>query len=109
MAELQRKGYPDLAPPTVSVPPARAFEAARAALESLGLEVVDADAGHGRIEAVATSMLFGFKDDVVVRFTPQAGATRVDVRSKSRVGRNDFGQNARRVRAILDKVTSTAA
>lgn len=108
VAEMQRKGYPDLAPLTVSMPPARAFVAARAALESLGLEVVDADAGQGRLEAVATSMLFGFRDDVVVRLTPQGGATRVDVRSKSRVGRNDFGQNAGRVRAILDKVKSAA-
>lgn len=108
VADMQRKGYPDLAPLVLSAPPDKVFAIARAALESSGLELVDADAGQGRIEATATSMLFGFKDDVVVRLTPQGDSTRVDVRSKSRVGRNDFGQNAKRVRAILGKVKSAS-
>lgn len=109
VAEMQRKGYPDLAPLVLSAPPDKVFAAARTALESMGLEVVDADAGQGRIEATATSTLFGFKDDVVLRLAPQGSGTLVDVRSKSRVGRNDFGQNARRVRAILDRLKSAAS
>ena len=74
----------------------------------MGLEIVEADAAQGRIEATATSFLFGFKDDVVVRLTDDAGATKVDVRSKSRVGRNDFGMNAKRIRAFVAKLNPGA-
>ena len=55
-----------------------------------------------RIEATDTSRWFGFEDDVVVRLTPWGAGTRVDVRSVSRVGVNDTGANARRIRRYLD-------
>ena len=101
VAGQQQKAYPDLAPLALKAPRDKVFAAAQAALASMGLELIEADAAQGRIEATATSLLFGFKDDVVVRIADDAGATKVDVRSKSRVGRNDFGMNAKRVRAFL--------
>jgi uncharacterized protein (DUF1499 family) len=103
-AEQQRKGYPDLAPLVLKAPREKVFAAAQTVFASMGLELVDADAAQGRIEATATSLLFGFKDDVVVRIAEDAGATKVDVRSKSRVGRNDFGMNAKRIRAFQAKL-----
>jgi uncharacterized protein (DUF1499 family) len=48
---------------------------------------------------VATTFWFGFKDDVVVRISAEGAGSRVDVRSKSRVGRSDLGTNAQRIRA----------
>ena len=66
------------------------------------MNVVDAEPIQGRIEATDTSLLFGFEDDLVVRLVQQAdGTVRVDVRSKSRVGRSDFGINAHRIRAFI--------
>ena len=54
---------------------------------------------RGRIEATDKSLLFGFEDDVVLRIVPGAdGTTKVDMRSKSRVGRSDLGINAGRIR-----------
>ena len=100
-AELQRIGYPAIQPRALSVPPAQAFARARAAAQALGWEIVAADENAGRIEAVVTTRWFGFKDDVVVRVTPAAGGSRVDVRSKSRVGRSDLGANAKRIRDFL--------
>jgi uncharacterized protein (DUF1499 family) len=70
----------------------------------MGLELVAADAAQGRIEAIATSLLFGFKDDVVVRIASAPNGTKVDIRSKSRVGRHDIGMNAKRIRAFLAKL-----
>ena len=67
---------------------------------------------EGRLEATATTPWFGFKDDVVVRLTPAGTGSRVDVRSKSRVGRSDLGANAKRIRAFLAELSarlSTAA
>ena len=104
VGEQQKKAYPDIAPLVVAAPRDKVFSAAQSALASMGLEIVEADANQGRIEATATSFLFGFKDDVVVRVSEDSGKTRVDVRSKSRVGRNDFGMNAKRIRTFMTKL-----
>jgi uncharacterized protein (DUF1499 family) len=104
VGEQQRKAYPDLAPLVLKAPRDKVFAAVQAAVASMGLELVEADAAQGRIEATATSLLFGFKDDVVVRIADDPNGTKVDVRSKSRVGRNDFGMNAKRIRALQAKV-----
>lgn len=53
------------------------------------------------IRAEATTPVFRFVDDVTIRLEERDGATVVHVRSASRVGRGDFGQNARNVRAFL--------
>lgn len=71
----------------------------------MGLEIVDADPAGGRLEATGTSLLFGFKDDVVVRVTGTAEGAQVDVRSKSRVGLSDLGANARRIRTFLRELS----
>lgn len=104
VAAEQQKAYPDLVPLTVVADKNTVFKAAEAALQSMKLEIVDANAGEGRIEATHTSLLYGFKDDVVVRVVAEGAGTKVDVRSKSRVGRSDVGQNARRIRAFLKKL-----
>jgi uncharacterized protein (DUF1499 family) len=101
VAAMQQKAYPDIAPLVLNAPKEKVFEAAKAAVASTGMQLVDADAAQGRIEANQTSMLWGFTDDVVVRIVADGNATRVDVRSKSRVGRSDLGQNAKRIRTYL--------
>jgi len=103
-AALQRNAYPDIAPLVLSAPREAVMAAAQAALTSMGLALVAVDAAQGRIEATATSLLFGFKDDMVVRITDDAGGTKVDVRSKSRVGRHDFGMNAKRIREFQSRL-----
>ena len=47
------------------------------------------------------SRIFGFTDDVMVRWTTDGGSVRVDARSRSRVGVSDLGANAKRLRALL--------
>ena len=97
-AALQKKGYPDIAPVILKVPADKVFEAARQVLVGMGLEVIDAEPIQGRIEATDRSLLFGFEDDVVLRIVPGPQGTKVDMRSKSRVGRSDLGINAGRIR-----------
>lgn len=100
-AALQKKGYPDIAPIVLRAPPDKVFETAKAVLASMALQIVDADPAQGRLEATDTSFLFGFEDDIVVRIVAGAdGTSRVDVRSKSRVGRSDLGINAGRIRVF---------
>jgi len=106
VAAQQQKAYPDIVPMMLKVAPDKAFAAAQAALTSMGLELDDADAAQGRLEATETSLLFGFKDDVVVRIAATADGSKVDVRSKSRIGGHDIGMNAKRVRTFLAKLKS---
>ena len=98
--EQQKKAYPDIAPQRLDVPPAQALARAEAAVRSLGWEVVAVAPEDGRIEATDTTLLFGFKDDVVIRIRPDGAGSRVDARSVSRVGRSDFGVNAKRIRKL---------
>lgn len=106
IAAQQREGYPDIAPLALEQPPAEVFPWALDAAREMGWEVVAADSAAGRIEATATTAWFGFKDDVVVRITPAAGGSRVDVRSVSRVGTSDVGANAERIREYLGRLRS---
>jgi uncharacterized protein (DUF1499 family) len=95
LAEMARLDLP--------VPPGQAFDLAMKACDS-GWQIVLADRATGRIEAVEQSKWWGFRDDVVIRLTATPTGTRVDVRSKSRVGESDLGANARRIAAYLDRL-----
>ena len=106
VAAQQKRAYPELAPIVRAEPPDGAFERALAAARSLGWEIVAAEPREGRIEATDTTRWFGFKDDVVIRVRPDPGGSRVDVRSKSRVGRGDAGANAARVRRFRSALGS---
>jgi uncharacterized protein (DUF1499 family) len=104
VAAQQQKAYPDVRPMMLAMPVDSAFSLALRTARGMGWELVDQNRREGRIEATATTPWFGFKDDVVIRVTSASGISRVDVRSKSRVGRGDVGANAKRVRAYLDEL-----
>lgn len=105
-----RAAYPDLENLVLPVPVPVAFAAVRNVARSQGWEIVQevfptADE-PGRLQAVATTLLLRFKDDVIVEVRQPAQATgtpssEVAVRSKSRIGLNDLGTNARRIRRFL--------
>lgn len=105
-AALQRSGYPDIAPLRLAVPPAEAFARAERAARAMGWQIVAVAPEALRIEATATTLLFGFKDDVVIRIRPQGQGSVVDVRSLSRIGGSDIGANAQRVRSFLGKLAA---
>jgi uncharacterized protein (DUF1499 family) len=98
---LQRTGYPDIAPLLVKQAPDAVFAQALALVNERGWTVLASDAAEGHIEAVATSRLFGFADEVGIRITPEGSGARVDMRSRSRLGKIDRGTNAKRIRAYL--------
>lgn len=105
VAAAQLKGYPNVRPLVMSIPPPQAYTRALDAAQAMGWEIAASDAAAGRIEATATTLWFGFKDDVIVRIVAQGTGSRIDVRSVSRVGGSDIGANARRVQEYLSKLT----
>ena len=56
----------------------------------------------GFIEAVDTTAIMAFKDDIVIRVRSNADGTLVDLRSVSRVGVSDLGTNADRIREFRE-------
>jgi len=103
-AAQQKAGYPDIEPLQLALPPDQAFARALEAARAERWEIAAADAAKGSIEATATTLWFGFKDDVVVRVRAADGGSRIDVRSASRVGESDLGANAKRVRSYLARL-----
>ncbi|MGH7588311.1 MAG: DUF1499 domain-containing protein [Gemmatimonadota bacterium] len=103
--------YPDLKPLDLPLGPGPAFAAALAAARSMpGWTIASTDPETGEIRAEARTPRLGFVDDVRIRARPlSGGGTRVDVRSTSRVGIYDFGTNARRIRAYLERLALRAS
>lgn len=101
VADAQRAGYPELGPASFDRSASAVFDAAVATVDSMGWERVAAVPEDGRIEATDTTLWYGFKDDVVIRLRETPDGTRVDVRSKSRVGGSDLGKNAARIDEYL--------
>ncbi|WP_258806785.1 DUF1499 domain-containing protein [Pseudidiomarina sp. CB1] len=108
-ADQQRQAYPNIQPLTLENDYDRTFQAALTVVNDLGWQLVASDLAEGRIEATDTTFWFGFKDDVVIRLERQADQVRVDVRSKSRVGRSDVGKNADRIATFMRELRSQLA
>ena len=104
LADLQRQGYPDLAPVTAQGRPDQTFDRVLAVAQAQGWDIVTADKSSGHLEATDTTRWFGFVDDIAVRLTPWGTGTRIDVRSVSRTGTGDAGRNADRIRMFLREV-----
>jgi hypothetical protein len=107
IARAQKAAYPDIQPRTIDDALPQAYARALAAARNMGWEIVATAPDEGRIEATATTRWFRFKDDVVIRVTPRSVGSRIDVRSKSRVGRSDLGTNAKRIRAYFQALDAT--
>lgn len=100
--------YPDLVPLQLDLPPNAAYAAALSAACAMPLwQVVTEDSGAGRIAAHATTPRMKFVDDIEIVVEAVGTGSRVRVRSASRVGRTDFGTNARRIRAFLARLATT--
>ena len=104
-AALQRVAYPDIVPIMLPLVPAEAFKRIDRVAMALGWDVVARAPAEGRFEAVDTTDWFGLQDDIVVRVRAEGTTgSRIDIRSKSRLGESDFGANAQRIRAFTEKL-----
>lgn len=101
VAALQKKFYSDISPIESGLSAAEAFNEALRVADVMGWELVAQDVESLRYEATTRTSVYGFVDDVVVVVTPVGDASRIDIRSVSRIGRGDRGVNADRVRAFI--------
>lgn len=88
--------YPNLHPLRLAKPQAVVYEAAMAEAQAQGWTITDAEPPQ-RFEAISYTPWLRFADDVAIVIEPTADGSQVRMRSASRVGRGDLGQNARRI------------
>ncbi len=100
-ARQQREAYPQIEPLIIDADLKEVMDAAVVLVVQRGWDLVAINRMEGRVEATEMLPWFGFKDDVVLRFAETGEGTRVDMRSKSRVGQSDLGVNARRINRFL--------
>ncbi len=98
--------YPDVQPQYYTTDPQRVFDEAQAGIKSMERwTLVSADSATRTIHAEHATRVFGFIDDVTVTIEPATEfVTRVNVKSASRVGKGDLGQNARNIEEFFGEL-----
>lgn len=111
-AEQQRVAYPDIETVELELPAQRAYEVTLAIIHRRKWKVVDERSPQarrdGRIEAIAQTMIMGFREDVSIRVKADGEDSRVDIRSSSRYFESDLGSNAARVSKLIEDINTAA-
>lgn len=85
---------PELRSRVYSAPPVRVLELAARAAETAGWTPLEVDAARYALHAVVATPWLRFKDDVhVILKEVQDDRTLVEIESRSRIGRADYGAN----------------
>jgi uncharacterized protein (DUF1499 family) len=97
--------YPDVVPRAYQATRGQVFDAALHAVNQMPRwSLVSYREDGGEIRAEARTFMLRFVDDVVIHVIADGKTAVVDVRSASRLGRGDFGQNARNIRAFFKQL-----
>lgn len=100
---------PELRTRVYDLPTDRAFDLTLRAVENAGWRVVDGNPDRNEINAVVATPLLRFKDDINIGLTEgPRGSTWVQVESRSRVGRADFGANIAHIMELYGRLDSLA-
>ena len=103
---MQRASYPDIVPRRFRLPPEELYSAAASVAAAMGWETiyelpVNFADDPAYLVMEARLPFLSIRDDVAIRIQPDEVGTLLDIRSASRFGSHDFGNNARRIRKFL--------
>ena len=103
--------YPELRSRVYYADPADALSAAGQAIRSMRhWRVVHVDDENGALDAEVETTVGKFLDDVTLYIQPHGiGQIRVVIRSRSRQGRGDLGQNAQHIRDLQSAMDARLA
>ncbi|HLL28024.1 MAG TPA: DUF1499 domain-containing protein [Xanthobacteraceae bacterium] len=109
---LQRAAYPGVKSFEIEANPDEVFNMLMSIVERRGWRVLDnvsprGGERDGRIEAVARTLVMGFREDISIRVRTVDKGVRIDMRSASRYGQHDFGSNARRIESFMAEFADT--
>jgi hypothetical protein len=104
--KLQEDSYPAATGRRYEAPIAQVAEVVADVLDKrrwliVGPAGIPTEASEITIEAQASSFLLGFPADIAIRLIDEDTSTYVDMRSVSRYGPHDFGDNATRIASFL--------
>lgn len=103
--KLQQDSYPQATGRRYEAPMGQVVDAVGDVLDGRGWTIVSQEPSgevtETTIEALAGSYLLGFPADVAIRLIDEGTSTYVDMRSASRYGEHDLGDNAARIDAFL--------
>lgn len=113
-AKLQAQKYPDITGRRYDLPLDRTLAAVEAVLSHTDWKLYGPmrspdNEDEISIEALAYTTFLAFPVDVSIRLLDEGDTTYVDMRSASRYGRHDLGDNAARVRQFLDDLDAEIA
>lgn len=105
-ALVQAAAYPTVTGRRYTLPLDVTVDAVEAVVKAKGWTLlsdaaVPDGAQQATVEALAHTLIFAFPVDVAIRVTDEGGTSYVDMRSNSRYGLYDFGDNAARITAFL--------
>jgi uncharacterized protein (DUF1499 family) len=105
-ADRQLAGYGPIGPVKEQLSPADAFKRVTEVAGAIPTwKITYSDPATNTFEAVATSKMFHFNDDIVIQIRPAPdGTSLIEMRSKSRDGIGDFGVNAKRIKRFYDRI-----
>ena len=101
--------FPELRLRRYEAPDGLLFDIVRRAVQGLKWEIIGSDAVAKEIQAVVTTKIWRFKDDVSIEVRPaQPSGSVLRIRSVSRVGKGDLGANTRHVMDLIEAVNALA-
>ncbi|QND54153.1 DUF1499 domain-containing protein [Phyllobacterium sp. 628] len=108
---LQAKAYPEVTGRRYEGSPDRILDGISSVIADNGWTIIDQKGLPGDdeeilLEVVARTWLLGFTSDVVIRLSDEGDTTYVDMRSVSRYGVHDLGDNADRITQFMAALDS---
>ena len=111
-AEQQRIAYPEIESIDLEIPVQRAYDVVLQVVNKRKWRIVDERAPQprrdGHIEAIAQTLIMGFREDVAIRIKADGDDSRIDIRSSSRYFESDLGSNASRVARLIEDINTAA-
>ncbi|MDB5305990.1 MAG: hypothetical protein JWO38_192 [Gemmataceae bacterium] len=103
-ANTETPTHRDLTPLVLPLSPTDAMEQVREAVGSLPGWRVEPTGDPARLHLTRRTRLWGFVDDVKLRFLPAGPGCMIHAESCSRIGVGDLGQNRRNILELWDTV-----
>lgn len=105
----QQKYYPYLRPLPLELSPSEAFALVLRIAKSHDRWTLNVDSENLRIEGSESSRFFRFRDEFIIEVRPEGSKSTIHMRSRSRLGKSDFGVNAQRIRGFWLEIWAKTA
>ncbi len=102
---VDESNYPELVIRQFPYPADRFFLLLSTSVTTLGWEITSQNDQSHTLNAVVTSSLIGYKDDVTIKLIPVTESSiSLYIRSSSRTGTGDFGTNTRHILDLYQQI-----